>query len=108
MYSLPKGLVFRAIEEDRPPLSDTASELQRSRFVCYRCTREVHGLVICDGPICSRCTGVANVQEVLNAGQKIPEPQTAEERRLTAMMARHHAQHHFQLPKRKPEEKEKP
>jgi len=99
------NLVIRAIEEDRPPLADTESQLERSRFVCYPCTREVHGLVICDGPVCKRCTRYASVQQVLNGDEPVPQPQTAEEKRMTGILAKHQAMNYFRLPpsKSKPE-----
>jgi hypothetical protein len=99
MYSLPKGLVFRAIEGERPPLADGESELERSRFVCYRCSRQVHALVICDGPVCPRCTGVAQIQRVLSGSEDIPEPISREAKQATEILARHHGMRHFQLDK---------
>jgi len=109
MYSLPKGLVFRGIEADRPEISNDVSNTPRSRYVCYGCSREVHALVICDGPICKRCTGLAKVQRVLTADEPIPEPQTAEERRLSEILAKNQAMYHFRLsPPKKPTTEKEP
>jgi hypothetical protein len=107
MCALSKGLVIRAIEENRPPLADSESKLERSRFVCYPCTREVHALVICDGPVCARCTRPAQIQQALNAQEAIPEPLSQEARQFTEILARHQAMGHFRLPqlKDKPESK---
>lgn len=105
MYTLPKGLIFRAIENERSPLDDVEFEIERSRYVCYRCTREVHALVLCPGPICRRCTGVAQMQKVLAPTEAIPEPVSALAKKATEILGRHHGQRHFQLPKVKPKPK---
>lgn len=94
-------IIIRAIDDDRHPLADMEMTTERSRYVCLVCTREVRGLVICDGPVCRRCTRVATMQRVLGPGEKVPEPQTAEERKVNEILARHQGMSHFSLPKGK-------
>jgi hypothetical protein len=106
MSDIPKGVIIRAIEDQRHPLDDMVMETERSRFVCLPCTREVHALVLCDGPICRRCTRPATIQKTLNASEAIPEPVSPECERLTKVMGWHQGQGHFQLPKVKPKPKD--
>jgi DNA-directed RNA polymerase subunit RPC12/RpoP len=32
------------------------------KFVCLRCSKDLRGEVICDGPVCPRCTGRCEVK----------------------------------------------
>ena len=92
-------MVIEYTDDGHHPLEDMETTTERSRYVCLPCTREVRGLVICDGPICRRCTRIATMQRVLAPGQKVPEPQSLEERKMTEILARHKAMRRFTLPK---------
>jgi hypothetical protein len=72
---------------------------QRSRWCCYRCTKEVRAAVIMDGPICARCTGICQIQRTLAADQPIPKQIPLEDARASTILARAHAKGLFKLPK---------
>lgn len=107
MYELPKGLIFRAIDAERPAIDNDVEANERARYVCYRCTREVHGLVLCDGPICARCTGVAQIQRVLTPDEAVPEPVSPLAKQISEILGRHQGQRHFQLPRARKQESTK-
>lgn len=89
------SIVIRAIEEARHPFDDISTTTERSRFTCMFCTRELHALMICDGPVCRRCTRIATIQRVLTADEPVPETKSPEVKQAEEIIARHHAQGTF-------------
>jgi hypothetical protein len=71
---------------------------ERSRWVCYECTKEVHALVLCDGPVCKRCTRLAQLQRTIGPGERLPERVSLEAGKASKILGRHQAMGHFKLP----------
>lgn len=100
----------------------------RSRYVCYTCTREVRGLVIMDGPWCTRCLRKCSVQRILDnfsdkvadAGVEVQSPSNQQLDRIvtedesiartdlaefsTKILGKYAARGLFALPKKRPQE----
>lgn len=70
---------------------------ERSRFVCDRCSHGYRRPVVCEGPICRRCTGICRIEAIDAAFEGLP----SSAQYITAILAKATAQGRFRLSKGK-------